>query len=145
MKPYGSRPAIVSGSKKLHTLSSLSLSGWRLILLTIDVAFRFTTQPISKDVYKSKSNPARCDQARGGDDLQTLKSYINPSHGACDPFGTFSIVCFSVFRRVDVEPCLAHSTIQILHQTNTRARKRLASVNVPNGCFWTVLCSSVHL
>ena len=74
----------------------------------------------------------------------SLKSYINPYQGTWPCFGTFPNVCFSVFRRVDFSPCLAHSTIQILHQTNT-TRKRLAIANVPNGRIWTVMRSSVHL
>ena len=52
-----------------------------------------------------------------------VKSYINPSEGTCAMEGTFSTEGFSVSRRVDFSPCLAHSTIQTVSQTKTRARK----------------------
>ena len=52
-----------------------------------------------------------------------LKSYINPSHGTWPCFRSFPNVCFLELRRVDLGPCLAHSTIQNVNQTNTRVRK----------------------
>ena len=91
--------------------------------------FSSCTSTTLRDVYKSNSILIRCDQARGGqarilyDDLQTIKSYINPYHGACDPFGIISNPSFSESRRVDLEPCLAHSRIPNVHQTNARVRK----------------------
>ena len=49
--------------------------------------------------------------------------YINPSHGTCDPVGTFSTDKFCGLRRAGLAPCLAHSRISNVHQTNARVRK----------------------
>ena len=56
-------------------------------------------------------------------DDHKIKSYINPSHGTCDPVGTFSTDKFCDLRRAGLAPCLAHSRIQNVHQTNARVRK----------------------
>ena len=65
------------------------------------------------------------------DDPQTLESYINPSHGACDPVGTISGARFCDFRRAGFSLCLVHSRIQIVHQTNTRVRKCTCECKCP--------------
>ena len=77
--------------------------------------------------------------------LADTQVHINPYHGAWDPLGTFPNLIFFELRRASLKPCLVHSWIQNVHRARARVRKRLASANVPNGCFWPVVCSSVHL
>ena len=61
-----------------------------------------------------------------------IKSYINPSHGTCDPVGTIlGARCFGL-RRAGLKPCLAHSRIQNVHQTNARVRKCVCGANSSN-------------
>ena len=69
------------------------------------------------------------------DDDHKIKSYINPSHGTCDPVGTFSSDKFCGFQRVDFSPCLAHSRIQNVHQTNARVRKCTCDCKCPKRTF----------
>ena len=70
--------------------------------------------------------------------------YINPYHGVCDPFGTISGEGFLGLRRVDFSPCLVHSRIQNVHQTNARVRKCTCRLNSSNRTLLEIMRFSVH-
>ena len=110
-----------------------------------------TAQVISEHAYKSASNVARCDQARGGqtrilyDDLQTIKSYINPSQGTWPSERSFPTAGFLVCGEVLCNPVWHFLESKMSTKPRPGWENALASANVPNWCFCSVLCPSVHL